>query len=216
MNTIGGTRARDRWRALIYMYPSARFSSSALMQSRSLARDGCSQSPGLWIMHTIFTRGKRNVRARSRIYIHKRTCTSVRIYYIYVIYVQYVYAFWWVRRWNRTVIRMIYTRWTVGLETCRPVVPRSSSYFESIVPLSSVSSSKKEILPVWESRVNCRINARSPLPQRDFLFGDCLRQLNACFGEIISRVVHTQKRKMLIVANWIAQIKKKEQNYYTK
>lgn len=47
-------------------------------------------------------------------YIQVYICTRERTYMQ-----QYVYAFWRVRRWNHTVIRMIYTRWTVGFETRR-------------------------------------------------------------------------------------------------
>lgn len=80
-------------------------------------------------------------------------CICVYIYLYKRAYVQTcicIYAFCRVRRWNRTVIRMIYMRWTVGFET--PSVRPLESYFEKLRGVGSASSSisghEKEILCV--------------------------------------------------------------------
>lgn len=137
--------------------------------AKPVSRGWCSQSPGLWIMHAIFARSKRNVRSRALACIYICIiCTRERMYIDAI----RIYAFWRVRRWNRTVIRMIYTRWTVGFETRRStarVLLREASWrWIRLVVHVVVYLRRWKRDTLRESRVNCHINSR-----RDFLLDNC-------------------------------------------
>jgi len=92
--------------------------------AKPVSHGWCSQSLTLWIMHAIFARAKRNARSRLPAYMYICICLYKRAYIRAIC----IYTFWRVRRWNRTVIRMIYMRWTVDFEMPggRPL----ESYFE--------------------------------------------------------------------------------------
>lgn len=157
--------------------------------AKLVSRGWCSQSPGLWIMHAIFARSKRNVRSCALACIDICIiCTRERMY----IGAIRIYAFWRVRRWNRTVIRMIYTRWTVGFETRQStarVLLREASrrWIRLVVHVVYLRRWKRDTLR--ESRVNCHINCVLPYSRRDFLLGNCCVTFDNTFSKITSQRV---------------------------
>lgn len=154
--------------------------------AKPVSRDGCSQSPGLWIMHAIFARGKRNVRSYSRIcilYIYMHICISM-----YNTYMRFSESAggtarllgWFIRGGLSALKRRAVVRSspTSRDRPCLPRPPRGDS-----APSSSISRHEKEIPSVKAALT--AVLMPSAVQRRDFLLGNC----RAIFGNAFSKII---------------------------